>query len=57
MRAELMGLPSNSLPPSDWSSEWLTEDSSMTLVRRQHIKRMGMSLTGCVLCCELETIV
>lgn len=57
MRAELMGLPSKSLPPSDWSSEWLTEDSSMTLVRRQHIKRMGMSLTGCVLCCELETIV
>lgn len=57
MPTELMGLPSNSLPRSDWSGEWLTEDSGMTLVRRQYIKRMGMSLTGCVLCCELETIV
>ena len=57
MCTELMDLPSNSLPHSDWSGECLTEDLSMTLVRRQYIKRMGMSLTGCVLGFELETIV
>lgn len=57
MCTELMDLPSNSLPRSDWSGECLTEDLSMTLVRRQYIKRMGMSLTGCVLGFELETIV
>ena len=50
-------IPGNLLPRSGWSNEWLTEDSSMALVGRQYIKRMGISFTGCILCFELETIV
>lgn len=57
MPMELMDLPSNSLPRSGWSNEWLTEDSSMALDGRQYIKRMGISFTGCILCFALETIV
>ena len=57
MPMKLMDLSSNSLPHSVWSNEWLTEDSNMALVGRQYIKRMGISLTGCILCFELETIV
>ena len=57
MPMELMDLPSNSLPCSGWSNEWLTEDSSMALDGRQYIKRMGISFTGCILCFALETIV
>ena len=57
MPMELMNLPGNLLPRSGWSNEWLTEDSSMALVGRQYIKRMGISFTGCILCFELEAIV
>lgn len=43
MPMKLTDLPSNSLPHSGWSNEWLTEDSNMALVGNNILKEWVIS--------------